>query len=209
MADHSQPRDAASEESTAEATQRVLTGPDVLDATLPEDVQAAFARLLDDDAVDTLGEWTAEIRERTGGGSIGVDDLCHVPGPSDHYGETPDETYHFACFFDAVVLAALVDETVDVHTESPSGVAVEATATDAEDLSATPPEAVVSFGVSEDVDPPADGEPTHGDVYAAVCPYVRAFPNAATYAEWAADAPAATIAVPMTDATAFAAALVE
>lgn len=179
-----------------------------LDEPLPEDVQTALGRLFGGEVIETMGEWAAEIRDATGGDAIRVEDLCHASEPTGHYGETVDETYHFQCFYDAVVLAALVDEPVDVHTESPRGETVEASVDQDGSVTTTPPDAVVSFGVSEHVEPPADGQVSHADVYAAVCPYVRAFPDRAAYREWATDVSAATIATPVASATSFTTALV-
>lgn len=188
---------------------RWLTGTTVLDADLPDDVGILLGRLLGDEPVETLSGWIAEVQRHTGGGSITVDDLCHADTETLHWGEIHGETYHFRCFYDAVVLAALVDEPVDVRTESPDGAVIEAYAAGTDDLRVTPEVAVFSFGVDETVDPPNDGEPSNSAVYSAVCPYVRAFPDTATYEKWAESVPAATVAMPLSGATDVAAALVE
>ncbi|MFB6270022.1 MAG: organomercurial lyase [Halobacterium sp.] len=180
-----------------------------LDDRLPSDLRTALEQFLDADSVRTLGDWATEIRDLTGGGAIAVDDLCHTDRATAHYGEVDGERHYFACFYDAVVLAALTDSRVHVHTESPDGTVVEAVADEDGAVTASPPEAVFSLGVSERATPQDGGTVTHEDVYAAVCPYVRAFPDAAAYEDWAADAPAATVAVPFASAAAFSAALVE
>lgn len=209
MADQRQPDGAPDEndERASATTERLLAGPDVLDAPLPDDVQAALGRLLATDSAATLREWADELTSFTGG-SLDVEDLCHSAEPTSHYGETGGDRHYFACFYDAVVLAALTDAEVAVHTESPTGTPVEATATADGDVTTTPDGALVSFGVDESVKAPTDREPTHADVYAAVCPYVRAFPDAEAYDRWAAETDAATVAVPLADATAFTDALV-
>lgn len=187
---------------------RLLTDTPFLHAPLPGDVRATLGRFLGAEPVGTLGEWVGEVRKRTGG-AVTVGDLCHATGETDHWGRTDGETHHFECFYDAVVLSALTESPVDVHTVSPDGTVVEATATGTTGLTATPPEAVFSFGVAENVEPPSSGGPTHEDVYAAVCPYVRAFPNPRAYKQWAATVPAATVAAPLSGATELAAELVE
>lgn len=183
------------------------SGSPFLEAELPADLRTALGRFLGIGPVDTLGEWAAACRRRVGGGSIGLDDLCHSGSATNHRAELEGETYHFRCFYDAVVLAALADAPVDVRTESPDGTEIEARAVGTEELTATPADAVFSFGVAADA--PADGDPTLEDVYEAVCPYVKAFPTRDAYEEWARDVPAATVATSLAGATDLAAALVE
>ena len=193
----------------APADDQWLTGDSVLKADLPDDVGIRLGRLLGDDPVETLGDWVAEVRRHTGGGSIAVEELCHADVDTPHWGTFDGHTYHFRCFYDAVILSALVDDPVDVRTESPGGEVIKVEAAGTDGLRVTPEEAVFSFGVDEHVDPPTDGGPSNEDVYSAVCPYVRAFPDAATYEEWAESVPAVTVALPLSGATDVAAALVE
>lgn len=197
--DRSEPRDVDSD--------RVLTDSAALHATLPGDVRTSLGSFLGTESVGTLAEWVATVRQHTGG-DIDADDLCHASGETPHWGRVNDETYHFQCFYDAVALSAFVDDPVEIRTESPAGTVVRATADGARELSVTPENAVFSFGVAADVDPPADSTPSPDDVYAAVCPYVRAFPDADAYEQWAASVPAATVAMPLAGATELAAALV-
>lgn len=182
-----------------------IDGP-VLDATLPDPVAAALGRFAGTGPVDSVGAWAEDLRRRVGG-SLGVDDLCHADAPSPHRGTLDGEVHHFRCFYDAVALAALADERVRIRTESPGGSAIEATATPEGDLSVDPAGAVFSLGVDETAAP--DGTPALEDAYAAICPYVRAFPNRQAYHDWRATVPAATVAMPLDGATALAAALVE
>lgn len=202
--------DVTNERNTGDepAQDRWLAGQSVLDAELPADVRATLGRFLGVTSVETLGEWVTEVRHRTGG-AISVDDLCHAPEPTDHYGVVDGEVHYFRCFYDAVILAALTETPVEIHTEGPSGTVIEATAVGTTGLTVTPADAVFSFGVSEAVEPPSSGEATNEDVYRAVCPYVRAFPNPGAYERWAVTAPAATVATPLRGATELAARLVE
>lgn len=180
-----------------------------IDAELPEDVRGALGRLVGENAVETLGDWIAEARRRTVGGTVTTEDLCHADEETGHRGELAGETYHFQCFYDAVILSALAESPVDIRTESPDGTVIEVRASGTADLTVTPEAAVFSFGVEESVEPPEDGEPSHADVYAAVCPYVRAFPDREAYDRWAKTVPAATVAVPLAGATEVAERLVE
>lgn len=188
---------------------RSLTAPSVLDATLPADLQAALGRALGTGPVETLGDWVAEVRTATGGGPIDVADLCHADDETAHWGEVGTDRYHFRCFYDAVILAALIDEPVDIRTERPGGEPVWARAAGTAALTVDPPDATFSFGIDDRVEPPDSGVPTPERVYAAVCPYVRAFPDLDAYGEWAPTVPATTVAMPLAGATDVAAALVE
>lgn len=184
-----------------------LLSPPVLEAELPAELATALGEFLGRAPVATLGEWAGACRRRTAGDGVSVGDLCHADGPTGHRGTLDGERYDFACFYDAVVLAALADAPVDVRTESPGGAVIEARADGDGGLAVDPGSAVFAFGVAPD--PPGDGDPDIADVYAVVCPYVRAFPDAAAYRRWAAGTDGPTVAAQLSDATALAGALVE
>lgn len=186
-----------------------LDGPDPLAQPLPGDLQSALERFLGRDSIESLVEWASEIRQHTGGGSISADDLCHTDEETSHWGDVGDERFHFRCFYDAVILAALEDRAVDVHTVSPDGAVVEARAVGTEELVVTPETAVFSLGIAVDAHERSGGAPTLQDSYAAVCPYVKAFPGRDAYKAWADEVPAATAATPLSGATAFARALTD
>lgn len=186
-----------------------LDGPDLLAQPLPADLQSSLGRFFGRDAVETLSEWATEIRKHTGGGSIDIDELCHTDTEADHWGDVDGERHYFLCFYDAVILAALEDKPVDVHTVSPEGTVVEARAVGSEELSVTPETAVFSLGIAVDAQVQSGEDPTIQDSYAAICPYVRAFPDRSAYETWANEVPAATVATPLSGATAFARALTD
>lgn len=167
---------------------------------LPGDLQRAMGEFLGDARVETLADVAAAIREATGGGSFDVADLCHADEPTGHRGTVDGETYEFQCFYDAVVLAEVADQRADVRTEAPDGTVVEARADGDGGLEPTPGDAVMSFGVAHDADAGEDG-PTLATAYGAICPYVKAFPDRAAYERWAAEVPAATVGLPLADAT--------
>lgn len=187
----------------------MITDSPVLEAPLPDDIQTLLGQLLGEDPIETLGAWVMAVRRRTGGGSITIDELCQTEMETPHWGEYDEETYYFRCFYDAVILAALVDGPVDIRTESPVGTVIEATAVGTNNLHVSPADAVFSFGVDESVHPPTDDGPSSAEVYGAICPYVQAFPDVAAYGRWAKSAPAATVALPLAGATDVAAGLVE
>ena len=181
---------------------------DVLDAQLPDELRSALGRFVGEESIDTLGEWATEIRRLTGGGAIDVDQLCHTDTETEHWGDAGDERYYFQCFYDAVILAAVEERPVDVHTVSPGGTVVEARAVGSDELSVTPEEAVFSLGIGTDAHEQSGGNPTLQDGYAAICPYVKAFPDREAYEQWADTVPAATVALPLAGATDVASALV-
>jgi len=176
-----------------------------LDAELPAELQTTLGRFLGTERVETVGEWADAIRKQVGG-SVTVDTLCVTDDETPHRGEVGGETYHFACFYDAVILAAIRDEPVDIYTESPEGTEIEMRAT-GEDLAVRPEEAVFSFGIDSAVGPPSGATPSLEDGYAAICPYVKAFPAPAAYQEWAKTVDAPTVAMPLAGATELATAL--
>ncbi len=178
-----------------------------LDQQLPDDLRTALGRFVGLESVDTLDEWSEQIRQHAGGGAIDSDQLCHTDEKTDHWGEVDGKRHHFQCFYDAVILAALENRAVDIHTVSPGGSTIEARAVGSEELSVTPETAVFSLGISLDAHEQSGGNPTLQDGYAAICPYVKAFPDRAAYEQWADTVPAATVATALSGATAFARAL--
>lgn len=178
-----------------------------LDQQLPDNLQTELRQFLGVQSVDTLAEWGEQIRRRTGGGSINVEQLCHTDDETEHWGAVDGQRYHFQCFYDAVILAALENRPVEVRTISPDGRTIQARATGSEELSVTPETAVFSLGIALDAHEQSDGNPTLQDAYAAICPYVKAFPDRDAYEQWAENTPAATVATPLSGATAFARAL--
>lgn len=182
-------------------------GETTLDQQLPDELRTALGRFLGVQSVDTLAEWGEQIRRRTSGGSINVEQLCHTDEETEHWGEMEGERHYFQCFYDAVILATLENRPVDIHTASPDGSAIQARAAGGDELSVTPETTVFSLGIALDAHEQSGGNPTLQDAYAAICPYVKAFPDRDAYHQWANDVPAATVATPLSGATAFARAL--
>lgn len=179
----------------------------VLDTELPRELRLTLGRFLGSESVDTLGEWTTEVRNHVGG-SISIKELCLTSEQTEHWGIVDGDRYYFECFYDAVILAALSERPVDIHTVSPGGDSIEAQATGSSELTVIPEDALFSFGIERTVDPPSGDGPTLEDGYASICPYVKAFPSLEAYERWAKRVPAATIAMSLGGATELAAALV-
>lgn len=198
-------RDAAIDSSTE---RRHIDG-SVLATELPEELGSTLGRFLGTERVETLGGWVAAVRYHIDGSSISIDELCLTDDGTEHWGVVDGEKYHFACFYDAVILAALVDSPVDIRTKSPDGTVIEARAVGTDTLTVTPDEAVFSFGIDKGVSPPSDNGPDLEEGYAAICPYVKAFSNRDAYERWATSVHAATVDMPLRGATELAAALVE
>lgn len=167
------------------------------DGSLPGDVVRLMSRFYTADSVETVGDFVAATRADAGGGAIDVEDLCHVEGDSRHVASTPEETYHFRCFYDGIALSLLADEPVAIATESPAGNSIEVRATPDGEVQSTPEGAVVSFGIAADVETAGESGPDPEDVYAAVCPYVKAFRSREEYESWAAAVDAATLGMPL------------
>uniref|UniRef100_A0A7D5GNV5 Alkylmercury lyase n=2 Tax=Natrinema halophilum TaxID=1699371 RepID=A0A7D5GNV5_9EURY len=200
--------EAATEDGSTAPGDRWLGDSSPTEAPLPGDVRTAMERFFGDASITTLEDWTGELRRRTGG-AIEVDELCHADGETDHWGELDGDRYDFQCFYDAVALAEIASEPVEIHTVSPDGTDIEARATGDGELTATPSTAVVSFGTTVDGSHLPDGEPTLEDAYTAICPSVRAFPTRRAYERWAAKTQAATVGMPLSAATAVATELVD
>ncbi|PSP78495.1 alkylmercury lyase [Halobacteriales archaeon QS_1_68_20] len=196
--------DASAGTAPADGEQRVaddrwLGSAPVIDEPLPGDVQATIEEFMGMESAETLRDWIDEYRRITGGASVDFEDLCHAEEETAHWGEMDGETYYFACFYDALLMAEMRGSATEIHTESPEGTVIEAEATGEGDLAVTPEETVVSFGISTEVGPSPDG-PKIAEVYGAVCPYVKAFPDREEYERWADGVPAATVAMPLMEA---------
>ncbi len=187
----------ASDNSKETATGEVTSN--LFDEPLPEALQNSLEDLVDADEIRTIEDWIDEIQRHTDGSSLSLDDLCSSDEPTGHRGEVDGDTYHFLCFYDAVILASLADSEARIQTETPTGETVTATV-DGDSLNPEPEDAVYSIGVERDVEPSGESA-THEDVYEAMCPYVKAFVDEEEYRHWDEYVDAATLAAPLEDAT--------
>ncbi len=174
-----------SQKARSVSPQRWLGSVPVIDKRLPADLQEAIKDLMDVESVETLGDWIEEVRRRADGESVDHGDLCFADEETSNRAVIDGETFHFECFYEALVMAELKAAPAEIRTESPDGTIIETEVTQAGDLTITPSEAVVSFGV----------DAAGGDLSEAVYPYVRAFPDRDAYERWASEVPAATVAM--------------
>jgi hypothetical protein len=157
------------------------------DEPLPPELGAKFQTAFGmDEAPDTFGEWIDALAEGATDAGLEVDleALC-VAEDSGHVADVGEERYHFHCVLDTFLLPALLEEDrIEVTSTDPiDGDTVELTVTK-EGVSASPADAVVSFGVHRDVEPP-QGDAFDPEVaYARVCPYINAFPSQGAYERW-------------------------
>lgn len=175
-------------------------------AQFPSDVAENMSRFFGE-PIDTFDDVISAIRDIVDGDGIAVEELCRVEEQTPHYAETDDETYYFRCFYDGIALAHLVDEPVEIRTETPMGEPIEIQVSPEGDLDVTPSGAVMSFGVTTDGDVTAGGTTTPQDVYGAICPYVQAFSTREEYERWAEDVAATTVGLPPESGNPIAAAL--
>lgn len=173
---------------------------------LPADVAENMSRFFGE-PIETFDDMISAIRTVTEEDGIAIEDLCHVEGKTPHYAETDNRTYYFRCFYDGIALAHLMDESVEVRTETPTNEPIKMQATPESNISVTPSDAVMSFGVSTNREDPASGVSAPRDVYEAVCPYVRAFRTREDYERWARGVSATTVGIPLESGVPIAAAL--
>ncbi|RQG91604.1 alkylmercury lyase [Natrarchaeobius halalkaliphilus] len=178
-------------------------------ATLPEDVQTAMERFLGTEPLETMVDCLPAVRRRVFGDTVDVVDLCHADGETDHRAVLEGETYHFRCFYDVILLAALTSSPVEMRTVAPDGAAVTARVTGTGKPTVSPTSAVASFGIETDVEPLSASDRPLEVSYAAICPHTNAFPSRPEYEAWAATASAATIGMPLANATELAELLLE
>lgn len=175
-------------------------------AELPEAVAENMSRFYGK-SIESFDDMIAAIRNVVEGDGIAIDELCHVEVETPHYAKTNDETYYFRCFYDGIALAHLVDEPVEIRTETPTNEPIEIETSPQGDIDVTPSDAVMSFGVATDTDVPPGDVPTAQEIYGAVCPYVKAFHTRADYERWSEDVAATTIGIPLEAGVPIAAAL--
>lgn len=148
---------------------------------------------------ETLGEWVTATEGLLGsvGMTVTYEELCTTDdGP--HEATLDGRTQAFVCVLDTFLLpyASDVSGPIEVESTTPAGETVRFSVSRSE-IQTAPETAVISFGVSTDVEPvdPATISPEHA--YQHLCPYIHAFPSEAAYASWAAELDgAATMVLP-------------
>lgn len=124
-------------------------------AGLPETVADNMSQFFGE-SIESFDDMVAAIRGVVEGNGISIDELCHVEGETTHYAQTDDQTYYFRCFYDGIALAHLMDERVEIRTETPTNEFIEIRASPEGDLDVTPSDVVMTFGVATESDVPID-----------------------------------------------------
>jgi hypothetical protein len=118
-------------------------------------------------------------------------EALYADAPTRHEARIGGDVRHTHCVLDALMLASLTGEPVEVVSRSPvsdRGVKIRLDAAGLRDVA--PPSAVVSVGAASDLD---------GGIGDAVCGYINAFADADEYVAWRQQVPeAATAALPST-----------
>ncbi|WP_459194459.1 organomercurial lyase [Halosimplex sp. J119] len=175
------------------------------DVSLPPEVGDGFARLYgSDDRPETAAEWVADMREaieRAHGRSPTVDDLCTVDD-GDHAFVGEDRSQRYICVLDPLVYPFLTGETGTVVSTTPVRGTEITFETEGDRATVSHDDALVSIGVSDDVERTDDI--AIEDVYREVCGYIQTFADSEEYETWAAEADAATTAIPAEEGVAVA-----
>ncbi|MFB6140235.1 MAG: organomercurial lyase [Halosimplex sp.] len=175
----------------------IETGESAAELSLSPAVGERFARLYGaDERPETVGDWAASMREaieRERGRPPAVEDLC-TDEAGDHAFVGDDGVQTYVCVLDPLVYPFLTGETGTVRSTTPVRGTEVAFEVGADGVAVSHGGAVVSIGVSEDVDAMAD-TPLE-TVYREVCEYVQTFEDRAEYEAWAESVPAVTMGVP-------------
>lgn len=181
------------------------TGP-----TIPQSLGDGLRTALGLDARPrTFGEYVdamARFVDREGL-EVDLDTLCTTDA-SPHRARFRGRIQYYHCTLDAIIVPFLAGDIdhVEVETESPlSGDRITYTITD-DDITSDPEEAVLSFGVASDLDPPGESR-SPALAYRRICPYGKAFRSPAEYKRWASETDAHTMLLSMEDGLALARAL--
>lgn len=189
---------------------------DLADVALPDAVGRRLAALYGtDEPIRDAEAWVVANRDLAReheGRPASVDDLCTTPDGA-HVFEAHDGDHRqaYVCVLDPLIYPVVTDTPGTVRSVTPVREETLTMDVDADGVTVSEPDAVVSLGVSASV---ADEESTSLEVlYRDVCAYVHVFADADEYDAWAADVDAATTSLPVDRgvglATALAAALFE
>lgn len=127
------------------------------------------------------------IRAEKGRGGTEADMCTAADGP--HSVEFAEESRSYVCVLDPLIAVFLRGKPGTVRSETPEDGAAVAIDVDGSGATASPEDAVVSFGVGHDA--PED-DPTLEAAYGQVCAYTHVFASAAEYERWAAGVEAST-----------------
>jgi len=179
-----------------------------MQATLPNELRETVEGFLGTTGLETLAVMVDALRRQTGTGSLDTGDLCYASTETEHWGVVDGETHHFQCFYDALVLAEIVESSVEIRTKSPEGTVVRAGRTESGEMTTEPSDAVMSFGIDQATPRHSSEGPAVEQLYAVICPYVKAFPSWVAYDDWSESTDGVTVGMPLADGTCIARRLV-
>lgn len=167
----------------------VYSEPEIERIKLPTDVAEAFSRIDNRaDPPETLHEAFAAVDELLAHGAR-VDDMYRAE-PTRHAVHLGETVEHVSCVLDAMIVAlARNSRPIEIQSEPPGGGEPVQFQITAEEIQVTPESAVASFGIAnEDItDPSVFTEPIDEAVPLPSCSVINAFPDSATYDQWAGD----------------------
>lgn len=136
----------------------------------------------------TLDDWviaTSDLLDDSAF-SLGLEDMCTTE-ESRHVAQIGGETQHFHCVLDTLLLPFLLPEEspVAVRSRSPISDEVVELRVSRETIDATPPDAVMSFGVAYGLEVPDPNDIEPELAYQSICPYINAFASRTEYDQWA------------------------
>jgi len=176
---------------------------------LPDDIAAGLGSLYGTDPPETAAAWVETLRKQKqelDGEPPSVDDLCTTEGGA-HAFVSDELTESYICVLDPLAVPFLTDTPGTIRSTTPErGATVEITV-DLEGVDYSHPDAVVSIGVSDDVDCASCGSTE--ETYEQVCPYIHVFEDEAEYETWTASTDAATTHLPVEAGVALTGALAE
>ena len=153
-----------------------------------------------DERPETFGDWVNALAFFADRDDIDVDmDMLCTIDESPHKATFNGRTQHYQCFQDPIIVPFLDEDvdTVEIETESPvSGETIELTVTKTE-IKATPSDVVMSFGVADDLEAPAEDVPSPILAYSRFCPYSNVFLSHEEYETWADEGDAITMSTDM------------
>lgn len=162
---------------------------------LATDVAEAFRRAGGLDArPKTLGDGfeavTGRLKEE--GVTVTLEDM-YQPEPTRHSVHAGDTVEFVPCVMDAMIVALRLDtDPVEIHSEPPGGDETVRFQVTEDEITVTPEDAVVSFGLGleESVDPDFDSiDESLNDPNTPIpttCSVINSFPDSAAYERWVA-----------------------
>lgn len=186
-------------------------GNDYADREVPDEIGQALVALAGGGRLpETLGGLMALAdNDVFSPGELDAEEML-VTDDSRHEVRLPGRTVNTYCILDALVLAFLEGEPVEIETRPPGSDRTIALTASPEGLTGVPEAAVVSFGFSTDL--PTDPSAHVGEAPAEVqetihrlgCPQINLFPDREAYEAWAREADAVTMSLSPGEALALA-----